>query len=86
MSRLRKLSKNRGSFPSNEALTKLVYVALLNISQKWTIPSRDWKTALITFTMGIAPRFYLVVQLVFDPYVVQLVRVGVGGVVIRCIA
>ncbi len=31
---LRKLTKNRGSFPSDEALTKLFYLALLNISQK----------------------------------------------------
>jgi len=33
---LRKLSNNRGSFPSDEALTKLFYLALRNISQKWT--------------------------------------------------
>jgi len=31
---LRKLSKNRGSFPSDEALTQLFYLALRNISQK----------------------------------------------------
>ena len=39
---LRKLTKNRGSFPSDEALTKLFYLALRNISQKWTMPIRDW--------------------------------------------
>ena len=38
---LRKLSKNRGSFTSDEALTKLFYLALCNISQKWTMPIRD---------------------------------------------
>jgi putative transposase len=38
---LRKLTKNRGSFPSDEALTKLFYLALRNISQKWTMPIRD---------------------------------------------
>ena len=38
---LRKLSKNRGSFPSDEALTKLFDLALRNISQKWTMPTRD---------------------------------------------
>lgn len=31
---LRKLSKNRGAFPSDESLTKLFYLALHNISQK----------------------------------------------------
>ncbi len=43
---LRMLSKNRESFPSDEALTKLFYLVLRNISQKWTMPIRDWKAAL----------------------------------------
>ena len=43
---LRKLTTNRGSFPSDEALTKLAYLALCNISQKWTMPIRDGQTAL----------------------------------------
>ena len=53
---LRKLSKNRGSFPSDEALTKLFYLALRNISQKWTLPIRDWKAALTRFTIQFADR------------------------------
>ena len=43
---LRKITKNRGSFPSDDALLKLFYLALNNISQKWTMPIRDWKAAL----------------------------------------
>ena len=43
---LRKLTKNRGAFPSDEALAKLFYLALRNISKKWTMPIRDWKAAL----------------------------------------
>jgi transposase-like protein len=38
---LRKLTKSRGSFPSDEALLKWFYLALCNISQKWTLPIRD---------------------------------------------
>ncbi len=53
---LRKLSKNRGSFPSDEALTKLFYLALRNISQKWTMPIRDWKAALTRFTIEFGDR------------------------------
>ena len=53
---LRKLTKNRGSFPSDEALTKLFYLALRNISQKWTMPIRDWKAALTRFTIEFADR------------------------------
>ncbi|MBU2733036.1 IS256 family transposase, partial [Acidithiobacillus ferridurans] len=33
---LRKITKNRGAFPSDDALLKLFYLALQNISQKWT--------------------------------------------------
>ena len=43
---LRKLTKNRGSFPSDDALVKLFYLALRNISQKWMMLIRDWKAAL----------------------------------------
>ncbi len=35
---LRKITKNRGSFPTDESLLKLFYLALNNISKKWTMP------------------------------------------------
>lgn len=53
---LRKLTKNRGSFPSDEALLKLFYLALRNISQRWTMPIRDWKAALTRFTIQFEDR------------------------------
>jgi putative transposase len=53
---LRKITKNRGSFPSDEALLKLFYLALNNISQKWTMPIRDWKAALNRFTIQFEDR------------------------------
>ena len=53
---LRKLTKNRGSFPSDDALMKLFYLALRNISQKWTLPIRDWKAALNRFTIEFGER------------------------------
>ncbi len=53
---LRKLTKNRGSFPSDDALMKLFYLALHNISQKWTMPIRDWKAALNRFTIQFEER------------------------------
>ncbi len=46
---LRKITKNRGAFPSDDALLKLFYLALQNISQKWTMPLRNWKDALSRF-------------------------------------
>jgi transposase-like protein len=35
---LRKIIKNRGSFPNDESAVKLLYLALKKISQKWTMP------------------------------------------------
>ncbi len=53
---LRKITKNRGSFPNDEALLKLFYLALNNISKKWTMPIRDWKSALNRFTIQFEDR------------------------------
>ena len=48
---LRKVIKTRSSFPTDEAVSKLFYLALNNISKKWTMPIRDWKGALNRFTI-----------------------------------
>lgn len=53
---LRKITKNRGSFPTDEALLKLFYLAIQNISRKWTMPIRDWKAALNRFTIQFEER------------------------------
>ena len=53
---LRKITKNRGSFPSDEALLKLFYLALNNIRKKWTMPIKDWKAALNRFTIQFEDR------------------------------
>jgi putative transposase len=39
---VRKVTKSRSLFPSDEALLKLFYLALNNISKKWAMPLRDW--------------------------------------------
>jgi putative transposase len=48
---LRKIIKNRGSFPTDEAALKLLYLALQNISRKWTMPIKQWKAALNRFAI-----------------------------------
>jgi putative transposase len=48
---LRKVTKNRGSFPNDEAMVKLLFLAIRNISKKWTMPIHDWKSALNQFTI-----------------------------------
>ena len=53
---LRKVTKSRGSFPSDDELLKLFYLALNNISKKWTMPIRDWKAALTRLTIQFENR------------------------------
>ena len=53
---LRKITNNRGSFPNDDALLKLFYLALNNIAKKWTMPLRDWKGALTRFTIQFEER------------------------------
>lgn len=48
---LRKIIKNRGSFPSDDSALKLLYLALQNISRKWTMPIKEWKAALNRFAI-----------------------------------
>ena len=43
---LRKVTKNRGAFPTDEAAIKLLYMALRNVMKKWTMPIRSWGTAI----------------------------------------
>ena len=47
---LRKVTKNRGSFPTEEAAFKLLYLALRNASKKWATV-QFWKDALRQFEM-----------------------------------
>lgn len=53
---LRKITKNRGSFPNDEAALKLLYLALGNISKKWTMPILNWRQALNQFMIAYEGR------------------------------
>lgn len=48
---LRKVIKTRASFPSDEAAFKLLYLALQNISKKWTMPIKNWSAAMNQFAI-----------------------------------
>jgi putative transposase len=53
---LRKVTRNRGHFPNDDAMFKLLYLALKNIAKKWTMPIRDWKAALNQSTIMFEER------------------------------
>jgi putative transposase len=43
---LRKVTKNKGSFPTEQALRKLLYLATVNITKKWSAPLHNWPLIL----------------------------------------
>ena len=46
---LRKVIKNKRVFPSDDAVFKLIYLAIHNIAKKWTMPIHNWKPAMNRF-------------------------------------
>ena len=56
---LRKVTKTRNSFPSDEAAIKLLYMSLNNITKKWTMPIRNWNLAIHQFSIRFEGRIHL---------------------------
>ncbi len=54
---LRKVIKNRNSFPNDETAIKLLYMTLKNIKKKWTMPIRNWSLAIHQFSIHFEGRF-----------------------------
>lgn len=46
---IRKYTKTKTMLPNDQAVEKVVYLALMQISKKWTIPQRDWPIMLVHF-------------------------------------
>jgi putative transposase len=55
--RLRKIIKTRGHFPSDEAATKLIWLALRNITEDWGRAANHWKSAMNQFAILYEDRF-----------------------------
>lgn len=47
--KIRKYTKNKMSFPTDKALKKSVYLAVFEITKKWTMPIRNWPIILNQF-------------------------------------
>ncbi len=39
---LRKVSKTKTVFPTDDSLVKILYLATIGVTKKWTVPVRDW--------------------------------------------
>ena len=55
--RLRKIIKTRGHFPSDDAASKLIWLALRNITADWGRAAKDWKEAMNQFAILYEDRF-----------------------------
>ena len=55
--RLRKIIKTRGHFPSDDAATKLIWLALRNITGDWGRAANNWKSAMNQFAILYEDRF-----------------------------
>ncbi len=55
---LKKPLKTRGAFPSEEALLKVLFLAIAQASKKWSMPVKDWKKALNWFAQLFGDRLF----------------------------
>jgi putative transposase len=55
--RLRKIIKSRGHFPSDDAATKLIWLALRNITADWGRAAKEWREAMNQFAIAYEDRF-----------------------------
>src|SRR5260221_63273 len=60
--RLRKIIKTRGHFPCDDAATKLIWLALRNITEDWGRAGHNWKAAMNQFAILYEDRFTRPVQ------------------------
>ncbi len=56
---LRKVTKTKGAFPSDQALMKLVYLASQQIMKKWTAPLQNWSLTVQQLAIRFEDRMRL---------------------------
>jgi putative transposase len=56
---LRKVLKNKRAFPSDDAALKQIYLALRNISRRWTMPIQNWGPAIMQLSVHFEGRLSL---------------------------
>ena len=54
---VRKFTKSKSIFPTDDAIRKVVYMSVSEISKKWTMPVRDWGLAYAQFMIYFEDRF-----------------------------
>ena len=54
---IRKAIRNRKIFPNEQSAMKVIYLAILKASERWTRPLQNWKPAMNIFAIKYAERF-----------------------------
>jgi len=54
---LRKVTKTKTAYPTDDALRKIIYLAIQDISKKWTMPLREWKECVSHLAIYFGDRF-----------------------------
>jgi putative transposase len=54
---IRRVIRNKGAFPSAEAVRKLLFLANRNITRSWTKPMINWATMLNQLAIRFQDRF-----------------------------
>lgn len=54
---VRKFTKSKAIFPTDDSIRKVLYLCVSNISKKWTMPVRNWGLAYAQFTVFFEGRF-----------------------------
>jgi putative transposase len=57
--KIRKYTKNKMSFPTDEAVLKSAFLAIQEATKKWTMPIRDWGIILNQFMIIFEDRLIL---------------------------
>ncbi|CEJ07138.1 Transposase for insertion sequence element ISRM3, partial [Acididesulfobacillus acetoxydans] len=53
---LRKITKTKTAFPTDDALRKIVYLATMEITKKWTMPVQNWAECISQFAIQYGDR------------------------------
>ena len=57
---LRKVTRNKSSFPDDDSIYKVMYLAIKNASSHWSMPIKNWALAVNQFAIlfdGRVPAF-----------------------------
>ncbi len=53
---LRKVTKTKTAYPSDESLKKIIYLATMEVQKKWSMPLREWKQCVSQFHIYFSDR------------------------------